>query len=79
VLTTAGVTLTQNAKPCSSAAMAASSVDRETLYGQELHCAAISKAITGSAPAPVVAEIDQDPPNHFLRRSILDPRSDFWT
>lgn len=31
------------------------------------------------ARAHVVAEIDQDPPNHFLYAiHLLDPRSDFW-
>src|SRR6266478_3847736 len=48
--------------------------------GQELH---LRRNLDGDnwkkTRARVVAEIDQDPPNHFLYAvHILDPRSDFW-
>ena len=48
--------------------------------GQELH---LRRNVDGDnwkhARARVVAEIDQDPPNHFLYAiHILEPRSDFW-
>src|SRR5260370_9187260 len=48
--------------------------------GQELH---LRRNLEGDnwkrTRARVVAEIDQDPPNHFLYAvHILDPRSDFW-
>jgi hypothetical protein len=48
--------------------------------GQELH---VRRNLDGelfkNARARVVAEIDQDPPNHFLYAiHLLDPRSDFW-
>jgi len=48
--------------------------------GQELH---LRRNLEGdhwkNTRARVVAEIDQDPPNHFLYAvHILDPRSDFW-
>src|SRR5437879_1717285 len=48
--------------------------------GHELH---LRRHLDGdlwkNARARVVAEIDQDPPNHFLYAiHLLDPRSDFW-
>src|SRR5258708_3482674 len=48
--------------------------------GQELH---LRRNLDGDnwkhTRARVVAEIDQDPPNHFLYAiHILDSRSDFW-
>jgi len=48
--------------------------------GQELH---LRRTLEGDhwkdARARVVAEIDQDPPNHFLYAiHLLDARSDFW-
>ncbi len=48
--------------------------------GQELHLRrTLDGDHTKSTRARVVAEIDQDPPNHFLYAvHILDPRSDFW-
>src|SRR5437016_13087666 len=48
--------------------------------GQELHLRRNLEGDTWkSTRARVVAEIDQDPPNHFLYAiHILDPRSDFW-
>src|SRR5260370_14866872 len=47
--------------------------------GQELHLRrTLDGDHTKSTRARVVAEIDQDPPNHFLYAvHILDPRSDF--
>ena len=48
--------------------------------GQELHLRRNLEGDTWkNTRARVVAEIDQDPPNHFLYAiHILDPRSDFW-
>jgi hypothetical protein len=48
--------------------------------GQELHLRRNLDGDNGKKTrARVVAEIDQDPPNHFLYAvHILDPRSDFW-
>src|SRR5437773_5967996 len=48
--------------------------------GQELHLRRNLEGDTWkSTRARVVAEIDQDPPNHFLYAiHILDPHSDFW-
>ncbi len=48
--------------------------------GQELH---LRRNLEGdnwkNTRARVVAEIDQDPPNHFLYAIyLLDPRADFW-
>jgi PilZ domain len=48
--------------------------------GQELH---LRRHLDGdmwkNARARVVAEIDQDPPHHFLYAiTLVDPRSDFW-
>src|SRR5882762_3214175 len=48
--------------------------------GHELH---LRRHLDGdlwkNARARVVAEIDQDPPNHFLYAiHLVDPRSDFW-
>src|SRR6266404_83199 len=48
--------------------------------GQDLH---LRRNLEGdmwkSARARVVAEIDQDPPNHFLYAiHLVDPRSEFW-
>jgi hypothetical protein len=48
--------------------------------GQELH---LRRNIEGdnwkNTRARVVAEIDQDPPNHFLYAiQLVEPRSDFW-
>lgn len=48
--------------------------------GQELH---LRRNIEGdnwkNSRARVVAEIDQDPPNHFLYAiQLVEPRSDFW-
>src|SRR5216683_7129757 len=48
--------------------------------GQELHLRRhLNGDIWKNARARVVAEIDQDPPNHFLYAiHLVDPRSDFW-
>src|SRR5258707_1312668 len=48
--------------------------------GQELHLRRQREGDNWKRTrARVVAEIDQDPPNHFLYAvHILDPRSDFW-
>src|SRR5205814_6373724 len=48
--------------------------------GQELHLRRNLEGDTWkSTRARVVAEIDHDPPNHFLYAiHILDPHSDFW-
>src|SRR6266436_3092636 len=48
--------------------------------GQELHLRRhLDGDIWKNARARVVAEIDQDPPNHFLYAiTLVDPRSDFW-
>lgn len=47
---------------------------------QELHLRRnLDGDIWKSTRARVVAEIDQDPPNHFLYAiHLVDPRSDFW-
>lgn len=48
--------------------------------GQEIHLRRHLEAdLWKSSRARVVAEIDQDPPNHFLYAiHLLDPRSEFW-
>ncbi len=48
--------------------------------GQELHLRRnLEGELWKNARARVVAEIDQDPPNHFLYAiHLVDPRSDFW-
>ena len=48
--------------------------------GQELHLRrALENDLWKNGRARVVAEIDQDPPNHFIYAiHLLDPRSDFW-
>jgi hypothetical protein len=48
--------------------------------GQELHLRRnLEGELWKNARARVVAEIDQDPPNHFLYAiHLLDPRSEFW-
>ncbi len=48
--------------------------------GQELHLRRNLEAnLWKNARARVVAEIDQDPPNHFLYAiHLLEPRVDFW-
>src|SRR5258708_641200 len=80
-LTTAGVTLTQNAETLLvSRNGGVLRLTEKLSTGQELHLRrTLDGDHTKSTRARVVAEIDQDPPNHFLYAvHILDPRSDFW-
>src|SRR3981189_2885781 len=80
-LTAAGVTLTQNAETLLvSRNGGVLRLTEKLSMGQELH---LRRNLEGDnwkrTRARVVAEIDQDPPNHFLYAvHILDPRSDFW-
>jgi PilZ domain len=80
-VTAAGVTLTQNAETLLvSRNGGVLRLTAKLSMGQELH---LRRSLEGdhlkNTRARVVAEIDQDPPNHFLYAvHILDPRSDFW-
>src|SRR5258707_14023945 len=80
-LTAAGVTLTQNAETLLvSRNGGVIRLTEKLTMGQELH---LRRNLEGdmwkSARARVVAEIDQDPPNHFLYAiHLVDPRSEFW-
>src|SRR6266852_5847413 len=76
-----GATLTQNAETLLVSRNGGVLRLTERLsMGQELH---LRRNLDGDnwkhTRARVVAEIDQDPPNHFLYAvHILEPRSDFW-
>src|SRR5229473_6659637 len=76
-----GATLTQNAETLLVSRNGGFLRLTEKLsMGQELH---LRRNLDGDnwkhTRARVVAEIDQDPPNHFLYAvHILDPRADFW-
>jgi len=71
-----GVTLTQNAEPCRQPQCGVLRLTEKTLYGQELHLRPISKAITGSAPAPRRRRNRPEPAQSLpLRRHISNPRS----
>src|SRR3981189_3192383 len=80
-LTAPGVPLTQNAETLLvSRNGGVLRLTEKLSMGQELH---LRRNLEGDnwkrTRARVVAEIDQDPPNHFLYAvHILDPRSDFW-
>ncbi len=80
-VSTAGVTLTQAAETLLVSRNGGVLRLAEKLSsGQELH---LRRNLEGdhwkNTRARVVAEIDQDPPNHFLYAiHLLEPRSDFW-
>ncbi len=80
-VSTAGVTLTQTAETLLVSRNGGVLRLAEKLSsGQELH---LRRNLEGdhwkNTRARVVAEIDQDPPNHFLYAiHLLEPRSDFW-
>jgi len=80
-VSTAGVTLTLTAETLLvSRNGGVLRLTEKLSIGQELH---LRRNLEGdhwkNTRARVVAEIDQDPPNHFLYAfHILDPRSDFW-
>ncbi len=80
-VTPAGLTITQNAETLLvSRNGGVLRLTDKLSTGQELH---LRRHLEGDnwkhARARVVAEIDQDPPNHFLYAvHILDLRSDFW-
>ena len=81
LVTPAGVTLTQTAETLLVSRNGGVLRLTEKLFmGQELHLRRNLEGDTWkNTRARVVAEIDQDPPNHFLYAiHILDPRSDFW-
>jgi len=77
----AGVTLTHNAETLLvSRNGGVLRLTEKLSMGQELH---LRRNLEGDnwkhTRARVVAEIDQDPPNHFLYAiHLLDPRADFW-
>jgi hypothetical protein len=77
----AGATVTQNAETLLvSRNGGVLRLTEKLSMGQELH---LRRSLEGdqwkNTRARVVAEIDQDPPNHFLYAvHILDPRADFW-
>jgi hypothetical protein len=77
----AGATLTHNAETLLvSRNGGVLRLTEKLSMGQELH---LRRNLEGDnwkhTRARVVAEIDQDPPNHFLYAvHILDPRADFW-
>src|SRR5437588_8620271 len=76
-----GATITQNAETLLvSRNGGVLRLTEKLSMGQELH---LRRSLDGdqwkNTRARVVAEIDHDPPNHFLYAvHILDPRSDFW-
>ncbi len=80
-VSTAGVTLTLTAETLLvSRNGGVLRLTEKLSIGQELH---LRRNLEGdhwkNTRARVVAEIDQDPPNHFLYAfHILDPRSEFW-
>ncbi len=80
-VSSAGLTITQNAETLLvSRNGGVLRLTEKLSMGQELH---LRRNLEGdnwkNTRARVVAEIDQDPPNHFLYAiHILDPRSDFW-
>jgi len=80
-VSSAGVTVTQNAETLLvSRNGGVLRLTEKLSMGQELH---LRRNLEGDnwkhTRARVVAEIDQDPPNHFLYAiHILDPRTDFW-
>jgi hypothetical protein len=77
----AGATVTQNAETLLvSRNGGVLRLTEKLSMGQELH---LRRSLDGdqwkNTRARVVAEIDQDPPNHFIYAvHILDPRADFW-
>ncbi len=80
-VSSAGVTITQNAETLLvSRNGGVLRLTEKLSMGQELHLRRHLEGDTWkNTRARVVAEIDQDPPNHFLYAiHILDPRSDFW-
>ena len=80
-VSSAGATVTQNAETLLvSRNGGVLRLTEKLSMGQELH---LRRSLDGdqwkNTRARVVAEIDQDPPNHFLYAvHILDPRADFW-
>src|SRR5437762_1970488 len=80
-VSSAGATITQNAETLLvSRNGGVLRLTEKLSMGQELH---LRRSLDGdqwkNTRARVVAEIDQDPPNHFLYAvHILDPRADFW-
>ncbi len=80
-VSSAGLTITQNAETLLvSRNGGVLRLTEKLSMGQELHLRRHLEGDTWkNTRARVVAEIDQDPPNHFLYAiHILDPRSDFW-
>ncbi|HEX9254669.1 MAG TPA: hypothetical protein VF938_03960, partial [Candidatus Angelobacter sp.] len=80
-VSSAGATLTQAAETLLvSRNGGVLRLNEKLSMGQELHLRRNLEGDTWkSTRARVVAEINQDPPNHFLYAiHILDPRSDFW-
>src|SRR5437016_600452 len=80
-VSSAGATITQNAETLLvSRNGGVLRLSEKLSMGQELHLRRNLEGDTWkNTRARVVAEIDQDPPNHFLYAiHILDPRSDFW-
>jgi PilZ domain len=77
----AGATVTQNAETLLvSRNGGVLRLTEKLSMGQELHLRRkLDDDQWKNTRARVVAEIDQDPPNHFLYAvHILDPRADFW-
>ncbi len=80
-VSSAGATVTQNAETLLvSRNGGVLRLTEKLSMGQELH---LRRSLDGdqwkNTRARVVAEIDQDPPNHFIYAvHILDPRADFW-
>src|SRR5206468_4044706 len=80
-VSSAGATITQNAETLLvSRNGGVLRLTEKLSMGQELH---LRRSLDGdqwkNTRARVVAEIDQDPPNHFIYAvHILDPRADFW-
>src|SRR5436309_7504785 len=80
-VSSAGATITQNAETMLvSRNGGVLRLTEKLSMGHELHLRRhLDGDIWKNARARVVAEIDQDPPNHFLYAiHLTDPRSDFW-
>jgi PilZ domain-containing protein len=80
-VSSAGATITQNAETLLvSRNGGVLRLTEKLSMGQELHLRrSLDDDQWKNTRARVVAEIDQDPPNHFLYAvHILDPRADFW-
>jgi len=80
-VSSAGATVTQNAETLLvSRNGGVLRLTEKLSMGQELHLRRkLDDDQWKNTRARVVAEIDQDPPNHFLYAvHILDPRADFW-